>query len=646
MITTWNRSAEKLYGYPAAEAVGKSLSLVTLPKDLAQVLANIELIKNSKQVKRFETIRLHKEGQLIDLEIELSPVKNDAGEVIGVSTIARNITERKRHESNLAFLAEINLDFAPLLTVHEVMEQVGERLVRHLQLSRCHFSIIDEEHDQAEVVYEYRVDENLPGMMGVHRISDNFSEEGKRHLMSGKLAVMNDASDKPLMRTKNMLDHFGFSSLIDIPHLENGKWRFLLTIGRSEPAIWRKDEVDLLQVLAAKIYTRIERARTEEALQRSELKLRRLSESGIISVAFFDTEGAIIEANDAFLDMLGVTRDELNSEKIRWDVYTHEAWMPRTRQAVEEFKKTGYVRPYEKQFYHTSGELRWGIFAGADLGDGQTGVAFVLDITERKNAEEALRKSEEKYLKELELEVLKRTEEIVKLNTELRKLNTITADNYTETLRHVYINLETIVTTDARNLSNSSRANLRRAQAAIQKMKLLSNDINNYLLLYDFEIKKENIEPNDILQNVIESLQKKIDESNAKIDIDQLPSLNTDPVLFTKLMTQLIDNSIKFRKENTEPLINISYSLVDHIVDHKLLQEKPFIVISISDNGIGFEKTETIFEPFIQLQDRSKHKGAGMGLAICKKIMEMHGGFITADSTPDHGATFNCYFPQ
>ena len=197
---------------------------------------------------------------------------------------------------------------------------------------------------------------------------------------------------------------------------------------------------------------------------------------------------------------------------------------------------------------------------------------------------------------------------------------------------------------DARNLSNSSRANLRRAQAAIQKMKLLSNDINNYLQLYDTRINKETIDPNLIMYDALDFLSRKIEETNAKINTDKLPSLDADHALFSKLIANLIDNGIKFNKENTTPEINISYSLIDQVVDHKLVQHKPFIVISVSDDGIGFEKTETIFEPFTQL-DHGKHKGAGMGLAICKKIMEMHGGFITADSKFGEGAVFNCYFP-
>ena len=467
VITSWNKSAEKLYGYPASEAIGKSLALVTLPEDLKQILLNIDRIKHSKLVKRFETVRKNKDGQLMDLEIELSPVKNDAGEVIGVSTIARNITERKRRELNLAFLAEINIDFAPLLTVQQVMDMVSERLVDYLDLSRCHFSIIDEEHDRVEVVYEYQRDKELPSIMGVHRLSDNFSEDGKQHFKAGKTAVMNDVSDWPLMRTEEMLKKFGFGSLIDIPHLEAGKWKFLLSVGRTEASKWRNDEVELLQLLSSKIYTRIERARAEEELQRSELKLRRLSDSGIVSIAFFDTEGAIIEANDAFLDMLGVTRQELNSEKIRWDVYTHEAWMARTRQAIEEFKQTGQIRPYEKQFYHTSGDLRWGIFSGADMGDGKTGVAFVVDITERKRAEEALHNTEKNYRVQLEKEVEERTKELKEKTHLINRITDVMPDLLSvidlKTLRASFSNkkvLEQMGFDDLEKMTDEERAQL------------------------------------------------------------------------------------------------------------------------------------------------------------------------------------------
>ena len=101
IITTWNHGAEQLYGYRADEVIGHPITVLTLPEDLQQVLANIESVKHSETVKVFDTVRHQKDGEEIHLEILLSPVKNAEGKVIGVSTFARDITERIRVQEAL-----------------------------------------------------------------------------------------------------------------------------------------------------------------------------------------------------------------------------------------------------------------------------------------------------------------------------------------------------------------------------------------------------------------------------------------------------------------------------------------------------------------------------------------------------------------
>jgi len=101
IITSWNKSAEALYGHAAGDAIGKSLSLVVLPEDIGQLFKDIGRISHNNQVERYETVRPHKDGSLMNLEIVLSPVRNSVDQVIGVSTVARNITERKRIEKAL-----------------------------------------------------------------------------------------------------------------------------------------------------------------------------------------------------------------------------------------------------------------------------------------------------------------------------------------------------------------------------------------------------------------------------------------------------------------------------------------------------------------------------------------------------------------
>jgi PAS domain S-box-containing protein len=247
----------------------------------------------------------------------------------------------------------------------------------------------------------------------------------------------------------------------------------------------------------------------------------------------------------------------------------------------------------------------------------------------------------EKTIKEL-------NKELRIVNAELKNFASIAANNYSETLRHLYIFLELIVTHDARTLSNSGRANLRRAQSAIQKMKLLTEDINRYLQLYEMGAHKAMIDPHKIIQSTLSSMSKKIDESNATVELTSLLPLYADPLLFSILITCMVDNAIKFRKLVVPPVIKIWCSRADEInAVPGASKEAPYIILSISDNGIGFDEQEAekIFELFFQLNTKGTYKGSGIGLAICKKIMDMHGGFITAEARPAHGATFSCYFP-
>jgi len=263
-----------------------------------------------------------------------------------------------------------------------------------------------------------------------------------------------------------------------------------------------------------------------------------------------------------------------------------------------------------------------------------------MDITSVQRAEEKIM--------ELNRSLSLMNQELSSLNAELKNFSSITTNNYSEALRQVYIHLETIVTHDARTLSDSGRANLRRAQSAIQKMKLLTNDISNYLQFYDLGIQKQMINPNSIIENILSAMKGKLEDAKATVSKTKLPSFPADPLLFSHLMTHLFDNAIKFRKLIVEPVIKIHYSQADELnAMPKVLKNTSYIIIIISDNGIGFQQEEMdkMFELFYQLPGQGKHKGSGIGLAICKKIMDMHGGIITAEGEPARGASFQCYFP-
>lgn len=244
--------------------------------------------------------------------------------------------------------------------------------------------------------------------------------------------------------------------------------------------------------------------------------------------------------------------------------------------------------------------------------------------------------------------LIERNEELEALNEELKTINSVASLEYKETIQKLYTNLEYIVTNNARVLNDASKANVRRAQSAIQRMKLLNDDINGFLQLHDIGIHKSIINPNPILENIISKIKGKLEQTNANIESAELPDLFADPLLLSLLFTRILDNSIKFRKLIAPPLIRVKHSQADEMNGVPMARKNtPYTIISVSDNGIGLdeENADKIFELFFTIHDKTRYKGSGIGLAACKKIMHMHGGFITAEGSPAQGTTITCYFP-
>ncbi|PWT73087.1 MAG: hypothetical protein C5B59_14200 [Bacteroidetes bacterium] len=239
-------------------------------------------------------------------------------------------------------------------------------------------------------------------------------------------------------------------------------------------------------------------------------------------------------------------------------------------------------------------------------------------------------------------------QELNSVNSELKTFTSIAADNYIETLRMLYIQFELIATNDGQNLSNSSRANLRRAQAAIQKMKLLTDDLVSYSRLQQLGEKEKSVDLHAIIEKEIKKYMEQSDRSSVEVECDSLPDVEGYPFLISLLFHHLVDNAFKFKKEGQPFKLRITCEELSgkDIQEDGIQKDNNYNVISFRDNGIGFPQQEArkIFEMFYRLQEK-KSKGSGIGLTICRKIMEMHGGVITAEGQPGVGAAFHCYFP-
>jgi signal transduction histidine kinase len=313
---------------------------------------------------------------------------------------------------------------------------------------------------------------------------------------------------------------------------------------------------------------------------------------------------------------------------------------PAYKVLLESMKQVVEMGVCKTQELHRSsgGGERWYLVSDSKFGDGFVNVWE--DITEHKQAEAKIR--------ELNRSLLINNRELAALNSELKTFNSIAATDYTDTLRKLYTNLEFIISNDARNLSDESKANVRRAQSAIQKMKLLTDDIVSYSRIHSYDTDLQLVNIRGMLTQIEEDMRWGWPGIDVKISCkDEMLEIMGYPFLLNLLFHHLVDNAIKFRKEGTMPVIGIECK-------HSLEPQHPSAIPGthyncyiVTDKGIGFDPVyaEDIFKIFYRLHPRGVYKGSGIGLAICRKIMDVHGGFIEAKSEPGMGTSFFCYFP-
>jgi PAS domain S-box-containing protein len=257
------------------------------------------------------------------------------------------------------------------------------------------------------------------------------------------------------------------------------------------------------------------------------------------------------------------------------------------------------------------------------------------DITMQKRAEKIIRESEVKFRNELERLVAERTAELKKSNAELEQYAYIASHDLQEPLRKI------------QNFTELLKDNLHDEQAAAryyekinttaQRMSVLIKDVLNYSRLSQVDTLQETVDLNQVLQDIKTDFELTITQKKAVITADPLPVIKGDGQQLRQLFGNLISNSLKFT--DREPAIRITSQLVNG--------PSPYVQIVFKDNGIGFDQqyAEQVFIAFKRLNNRQLYSGTGIGLALCKKIVERHGGTIRAESKPGEGTVFTITLP-
>ncbi|MGB0860761.1 MAG: sensor histidine kinase, partial [Pseudoalteromonas spongiae] len=155
------------------------------------------------------------------------------------------------------------------------------------------------------------------------------------------------------------------------------------------------------------------------------------------------------------------------------------------------------------------------------------------------------------------------------------------------------------------------------------------------------------VDLNTVLEGVLDDLEIAINESNATITLATMPKIEGDESQLQQLFLNLLSNALKFRQADKAPEINVTVSEADAPAQHLDDITSEWIQIDVCDNGIGFEQdySDKIFTPFQRLHSRTAYKGTGIGLSVCRRIVERHGGQITAHSEVGQGTTFTMILP-
>ncbi len=267
--------------------------------------------------------------------------------------------------------------------------------------------------------------------------------------------------------------------------------------------------------------------------------------------------------------------------------------------------------------------------------------------------------------KSLELEVMERKaseEKVIELNRQLleniARMETANKDldlfafmashDLQAPLRKVRMFSDRLLSDHRQSLNKDGQLYLSRIQEVSKRMQDLINDILRFSKISSEKESFQEVDLNDVLKEVISEMEGPIREKNAEISLEELPVLPVNAVLMGPLFSNLINNSLKYSKKQDVPQIRIRHEMTPSgLVAGGKDTDTRYCRIIIEDNGIGFDQkyAEQIFDMFRRLHPSAEYEGTGIGLALCKKIVEKHKGFISARGKPGEGAVFIVSLP-
>ncbi len=383
----------------------------------------------------------------------------------------------------------------------------------------------------------------------------------------------------------------------------------------------------IFDILARQVADLIDRQQAEEAFRRSQERFGRVGNVEGVGVLFFDVaSGALVDANDAFLDMFGYTREDVTSGSLSWQKLTPPEYVAISREQLGKLAATGRIGPYEKEYLRKDGSRSWMLFAGASLGDGSL-IEYCIDVSDRKRAEAALREAKEAA----EQANRAKSQFLSTLSHELR--TPLTA----------VIGLADLLGEDIVGPTNPKQKEyLARIRAGAWHLVSIIDEILTFSRVEAGKERAElaRVDVAEIARSVVDLLTDQARARGLRLTIagaDAPLVVRTDGGKVRQILVNLVGNALRYTESGS--------------VDVVLAEDGAgALELRVRDTGPGIpaERIPEIFQAFVQLDASTtrEHGGAGLGLTICRRLAQLLGGEVTVDSTLGQGSTFTVRLPH
>jgi PAS domain S-box-containing protein len=367
----------------------------------------------------------------------------------------------------------------------------------------------------------------------------------------------------------------------------------------------------------------------EQEVLNSDMRFQAMVENSSDMITIRDHAGNLRFRSSSIKNILGYEPDEY-ANRASYDLI-HADDLPAIRESSEALAR-GEIEMFQIEYRCRHKNGSWRVLEGIarkyddDTIDLHGIIVNSRDITDRKTAERQLRS----YTAKLE-----------QSNRELQEFAYVASHDLQEPLRKVQAFGDRLEKKCAAALSDEGRDYVSRMKNAAGRMQNLINDLLTFSRVATKTQPFQPVNLKTITEEVVSDLEVRIEQTGGRVEIGELPVLHADPMQMRQLLQNLIGNALKFHRAGEKPLVKVYAETVPASDEMRAAGEKICRLV-IEDNGIGFDEKylDRIFTVFQRLHGRMEYEGSGIGLAVCRKIVERHGGQITAKSAEGAGATF------